>query len=357
MLLDLPGFSISAGQLVGVGVVVLLTLLNCVGVREGKWVQNIFGVAKVLALAALIVLGLTLAANPIAIEANTSDWWGGATQTKRYLEVETLVPWSGLGVVLMVAGGAMVGALFAAEAWHNVTFTAGEVRNPRRNLPLSMALGVGLVILLYVLANVAYLAALPLVGSKDGATPLERGIQYASDDRVGTAVVDLVSPRFGSPAMAVAVMLSTFGCTNGLILMGARLYYAMARDGLFFQSVGRLNRHGVPAVALLLQGGWSCVLIFSGTYSQLLDYVVFAALLFYVLTVLGLFVLRVKRPDAERPYRAFGYPVVPALYVLLCAAIMVDLLVVRPLYTWPGLIIVLTGIPVYFFWRWRQKRA
>ncbi len=383
-------FTISSGQLVGVVIVVLLTLLNCRGVREGKWVQNLFTVSKTLALLLLIVLGLTVAANPIAIQTNLTDKWQGAWQTDSFDKLnQTLHPLPDWGVVLvlMVAGGAMVGSLFAADAWNNVTFTAGEVKRPRRNLPLSLAFGTGLVIFLYLLANLAYLVVLPirpdpalesqvqalgrgaqeLADAKqteaaekvqkekdellDKASTFERGIAYARDDRVGTAALQLASPRFGVPFMAVAIMISTFGCVNGMILMGARLYYAMARDNLFFQSVGRLNSRGVPAAGLLLQGVWSVLLIFSGTYIELLAYVIFAALLFYVLTVIGLFVLRRKRPAAERPYRAFGYPVVPALYVILCAVIMLDLLIVKPIYTWPGLIIVLAGIPVYFLWK------
>jgi APA family basic amino acid/polyamine antiporter len=283
----------------------------------------------------------------------------------------------------------MVGSLFSADAWANVTFTAGEVRNPRRNLPLSLIIGVGGVIVLYLLANVAYLAALPvranpaLVARLQGldrqavqleqegkskaakevraqrqevlesASTTERGIPLALDDRVGTAVLELASPRYGKPLMAAAIMVSLFGCANGLVLMGARLYYAMARDGLFFQPVGQLNRRGVPAVGLVLQGIWASLLVFSGSYNQLLDYVIFAALLFYVLTVAGLFVLRRKRPEAERPYRALGYPILPALYVVVAAVIMLNLLVVKPEYTWPGLIIVCTGFPVYFLWRRR----
>jgi APA family basic amino acid/polyamine antiporter len=369
-------FTITAGQFVAVGVIVFLTLLNCLGVQQGKWVQNIFTVAKTLALILLIVLGLTVAANIDVIRTNTSDWWSGATETKQYLRVAKLVPQGGLLVVLMVAGGAMVGSLFAADAWNNVTFTAGEVRHPRRNLPLSLVLGVGLVIVLYLLANVAYVVALPLRGDEKLASRLDeeakaavesgkpaeaeaklkeatlaRGINHAKDERVGTAVMELVWGDRGAKFMAAAIMISLFGCANGLVLMGARLYYAMARDGLFFRSVGSLNSRGVPAVGLLLQGAWACLLVFSGSYGQLLDYVIFAALLFYVLTVTGLFVLRRTRPNAERPYRAFGYPLVPALYVLLCAVIMFDLLVVKPEYTFPGLIIVLTGIPVYFVWR------
>jgi APA family basic amino acid/polyamine antiporter len=376
VLLQVENFTITLGQLVAVGVIAFLTLLNCRGVQEGKWVQNIFTVAKTLALVVLIVVGLAVVADPEVIQGNLEDLWSGATETARFEKVSQVVPVGGLVVVLMVAGGAMVGSLFSADAWANVTFTAGEVKNPRRNVPLSLILGAGGVIILYVLANVAYLTSLPVEGNMALARQLEaaaqkyrqegdalaaehlhqqatreRGISHARDDRVGTAVLEIASPRYGAPLMAAAIMVSLFGCANGLVLMGARLYYAMARDGLFFRPAGRLNRHGVPAVGLVLQGVWACLLVFSGTYNQLLDYVIFAALLFYVLTVTGLFVLRRTRPEAERPYRALGYPVLPAIYVVLCAVIMLDLLVVKPVYTWPGLIIVCTGIPVYFLWR------
>jgi APA family basic amino acid/polyamine antiporter len=354
VVLNRKEFTVTAGQLVAVGVIVFLTALNCRGVREGKWVQNVFTVTKTLALAALVVVGLTVGANSAAIQANAADPWGGATATPTFERVHALVGGPAVLAVLMAFGGAMVGGLFSADCWNNVTFIAGEMRNPRRNLPLSLFLGVGLVITLYVLANVAYLAALPLAGTPDGATPFERGIAHAKDDRVGTAVLEVVSPGLGLRLMAVAIMISTFGCVNGLILMGARLYWAMAQDRLFFHRVGALNARGVPAAGLVLQAAWSVVLLFTGTYTELLDYIVFATLLFYVLTVIGLFILRRTRPDAERPYRAFGYPLVPALYVLACAAIMLDLLIVRPVFTWPGLVLVLSGIPVYFLWRWRH---
>jgi APA family basic amino acid/polyamine antiporter len=396
--------SLMAGHLMGAGLILGLTLLNCLGVEQGKWVQNVFTVAKTLALVLLIVLGLAIARDPEAIRVNTAKVWEGIMDRGAFTQVlhrpppewrktlEEFPGWYALAI-LMVVGGALTGSLFSADAWNNVTFTAGEVKNPRRNLPLSLALGTGLVIVLYLLANVAYLGALRLrgdpgldesvqvreeraaaleaAGRKEDAQTLrheadgliarastsDRGIAHAQDDRVGTAVMELVSPRFGAQFMAIAIMISTFGCLNGIILMGARLYYAMARDGLFFQGVGRLNRRGVPAVGLLLQGAWAILLTFSGTYSQLLDYIMFAALVFYALTVIGLFVLRRRRPDAERPYRAFGYPVIPALYVLLCSAVMIDLLVVKPVYTWRGLIIVLTGFPVYFLWRWLGSRS
>jgi APA family basic amino acid/polyamine antiporter len=205
------------------------------------------------------------------------------------------------------------------------------------------------------LANVAYLASLPVIGEKGALTPIARGISEASDKRVGTAILEIASPNSGTKLMAAAIMISTLGCVNGLILMGARLYYAMAKDRLFFSQVGSLNRNGVPAVGLWLQAIWACLLLFSGTYDDLLDYVIFAQLLFYGLTVGGLFVLRFKRPDAERPYRAFGYPVLPVLYIGLCLVVMLDLLIVKPIFTWPGLLLVLAGIPVYLLWRWLGK--
>jgi basic amino acid/polyamine antiporter, APA family len=353
-LLTVGEFKISAGQLVAAGTIGLLTLVNCLGVTAGTWIQNVFTVAKTLALVLLIVVGLTIAADAAIVRANWQDVWSGIEQTPRFLAVQRLVPLGTLLPALMVVGGAMVGALFSADAWHNVTFTAGETKYPQRNLPLSMILGTGLVISLYLLANAAYLCALPIDGFEGGGPVVQRGISHAKDDRVGTAVLEKVSPKYGAPAMAIAIMVSTFGCLNGLILMGPRLYYAMARDGLFFQAAGRLNKQGVPAAGLVMQGAWSLLLVFSGTYGQLLDYVIFAALLFYAMTVVGLFVLRVRRPDAKRPYRALGYPWLPALYVILCSLVMLDLLIVKPLFTWPGLGIVLTGIPVYLFWRGKR---
>jgi APA family basic amino acid/polyamine antiporter len=344
-------FRITAGQVVGVITVIVLTIINCRGVQEGKFVQNLFTVTKAGTLALLVVLGLTVAARSDVWSANTADLWGGMFTTEAFTKVNGFIPFTG-AAVLMVAGGAMVGSLFSADAWNNVTFTAGEVRNPQRNLPLSLILGTGGVILLYILANIAYVACLPVIGDAGAVGDVRaRGISHAADERVATAVVELVAPGVGVSLMAAAIMISTFGCNNGLILSGARLYYAMARDGLFFKSVGRLNDKGVPAAGLILQAIWASVLTFSGKYGDLLDYVIFAALLFYVLTVAGLFVLRRTRPDAERPYKVIGYPVLPAVYVVLCAVVMLDLLVVKPVYTWPGLIIVLTGVPVYFVWR------
>jgi APA family basic amino acid/polyamine antiporter len=339
-------FTISAGQLIGVALILLLTWWNTRGLTQGKWLQNIFTVAKIGGLMAVIIVGLTVTANGEISQANSADPWNPIARTAQFKKTAGLVGDHWLVVALMVMGGAMVGSLFSADAWNNITFTAGEVRNPHRNLPLSLLLGTGLVISLYLLANKAYLSSLPILG-----TASLRGISNAESDRVGTALIQLASPQNGAALMAIAIMISTFGCQNGLVLSGARLTFAMARDGLFFRGVGRLNQHHVPAVALWVQAVWASVLVFSGTYGELLDYVIFAALLFYALTVAGLFVLRIRRPDAPRPYRAFGYPVLPGLYVGLCTAVMLDLLVVKPVLTWPGLLLVLTGIPVYFLWK------
>jgi APA family basic amino acid/polyamine antiporter len=333
-----------------------LTVINSFGIEQGRWVQNVFTVAKTLGLALLIILGLTIAVHPQAAQENFANLWDGITTTSAFHAVEKFAPWTPLAVILVLSG-AMVGPLFSADAWYNVTFIAHEVKDPRRTLPWGLFLGTVMVILLYVLANVAYLTALPLHGVKGGPDAYQRGIDHAEEKRVATAVLEEVSPGLGVPLMAIIIMISTAGCDNGLILMGARLYYAMARDGLFFQAVGRLNRFAVPAAGLWLQAVWSIVLIFSGSYSDLLDYIVFAALLFYVLTVSAVFVLRVKMPDAPRPYRAWGYPVLPALYTGVCAIIMLSLLVAKPVYSWPSFLILLSGIPVYFLWRFINQRG
>lgn len=355
--------AISTAHLVAIAVSVSLTIINTFGVEQGRWVQNLFTVAKTAGLALLIILGLTVASNPDAIQQNTANLWDGITQTESYAQVFRVAPWAPLAVVMLLSG-AMVGSLFSADAWGNVTFIASEVKNPQRTLPWGLILGAGMVTVLYILANVAYLSVLPLKGVKDDAAiqailksnpdldeTTVRGIQHVKSGRVGTAVLERVSPNLGVPAMAIIIMISTYGCVNGLTLMGARLYYAMARDGLFFQSVGTLNTNGVPAVGLWLQCVWSIVLIFSGSYGELLDYIIFAALMFYIMTVAAVFVLRVKQPDTPRPYRAWGYPVLPALYIIVCSIIMLSLLVVKPVYSWPSFLIVLTGIPVFFLWR------
>jgi APA family basic amino acid/polyamine antiporter len=354
VLLEVAGLKISAAQIVAIASIVVLTFVNTRGLREGKIVQNVFTMTKTLALLGLILLGLTIGKNAGAIQANLSNFWN-ATWTHvadgKIVSVQSL---SGV-MVLAAIGAAMVGSLFASDAWNNITFTAGEVVHPRRTIPLSLVLGTGVVTLLYLLANVAYILVLPVSGSPDAADAVGRGIQFAASDRVGTAAATMIFGDTAAVIMAALIMISTFGCNNGLILAGARVYYAMARDGVFFRGAGVLNAKAVPAAALVVQGIWASLLCLSGTYSQLLDYVVFAVLIFYILTVIGIFALRRKQPNADRPYRAFGYPVIPAFYVLCASAIAVDLLILKPAYTWPGMIIVLLGIPVYFIWRRRAK--
>ncbi|HLX12749.1 MAG TPA: amino acid permease, partial [Bacteroidota bacterium] len=322
--------------------------------RQGKIVQDIFTVAKTTALFGLIVVGFLFDRNAAAISQNFSHLWDGQWLHMSGGIIQSVEPLAGLMLVAAI-GVSMVGSLFSSDAWNNITFTASEVISPKRNIPLSLALGTGTVTLLYILANVAYLLALPLTGNPGGQNVLEHGIQFAANDRVATAAISTLA---GAPAviiMAVFIMVSTFGCANGLILAGARVYYAMAKDGLFFKSAGTLNTKSVPAMALVAQTVWACALCLSGTYNELLDYVIFAVLIFYILTIGGIFILRKKRPNAERPYKAFGYPVIPALYIVLAIAICVDLLIFKPNYTWPGLVIVLLGVPVYFVWKAKTK--
>jgi len=259
--------------------------------------------------------------------------------------------------VLTIVAVVQVGSLFSSDAWNNVTFTAGEIRNPKRNLPLSLASGTGVVLLLYVLCNFVYLSVLPLAGDAAAGTIAGRGIQFASEDRVATAVMEQAFAGYGAKLMAAAILISTFGCVNGMLLAGARVYYAMSQDGLFFKSVGKLSeRSKTPVNSLWVQWAWTCLLCLSGSYGQLLDYVIFAVLVFYILTIAGLFVLRRTRPNVVRPYKAFGYPVLPALYIVMALWICAVLLRYKPQYTWPGLIIVLLGIPVYLVWK-RQGMA
>ena len=343
--------SLSTTQLVGVLLIALLTWTNTRGLEYGRIIQNVFTTAKAGALAGLILLGLLAGWNSAAAAGNFADLWTvrGAIPIVPGLSAAT-----GFGLIVAILV-AQTGSLFSADAWNNITFTAGEVKDPRRNIPLSLALGTIAVIGLYLLANVAYLTTLSF-----------EGIQHAPADRVATATLNVIFPGAGATIMAVAIMISTFGCDNGLIMAGARAYYAMARDGLFFRSAGQLNELKVPASGLVLQGVWAALLVLPRTYdpatatygnlySNLLDYVVSAALIFYILTIAGVFRLRQTRPEAARPYRAIGYPVVPALYIVGAATILAVLFIYRTATTWPGLIIVLLGVPVYFAWRPRDR--
>jgi len=360
--------SLSWQQLVAILLILFLTLANTRGLRLGKWIQNIFTSAKTLALMGLILLGILVGRNAAAMSANFSDLWAlhgaqtiepGADWLKSWIPSVSAA--TGAFGLLIAMGVAQVGSLFSADAWNNITFTAGEVKNPRRDIPLSLAAGTAVVILLYCLANFAYLMTLPLAK-----------IQQAPDDRVATAALNVIFGDAGAVIMAVAIMVSTFGCANGLILAGARVYFAMANDGVFFKAISKLNEKRVPAMGLLLQGVWAALLVLPRTrildpktgverygnlYSDLLDYVVFAVLIFYVLTIAGLFVLRRRRPDAERPYRAFGYPIVPALYIVAATVIMLALILYKTQTTWPGLILVLLGVPVYWVWHQRSTKT
>lgn len=332
---------LSPERLVALVSIWVLTWVNVRGVRTGKFVQTTLTMVKIGALALLIILGLTIGRNATAMLAN---FHGGHFFA---------APADPTSAFVLLFGAALVGSLFSSDSWNNVTFAAAEVQNPKRNVPLALALGTGIVTVLYVLANFAYLAMLPLAGSADATTVLGRGIQFATQDRVGAAAGQVIFGASGAIIMAVLILISTFGCNNGLILSGPRVYWAMARDRLFFKKIGTLSVRDVPAMALVVQGIWASVLCLTGTYSQLLDFVIFAGLLFYVSTTLGLFILRAKRPNAERPYRAFGYPIVPALYILSASAIAIILLIADKtrLQAISGLVLVLIGVPVYVLWR------
>lgn len=357
MVLGNMEIGLNTANLSAIVVITLLTLLNTLGVKMGAAVQNVFTSAKVLALAAVVLVGV-FAWNGIALAANFGAGWhhfwaGAGWHTSHAVVVGVGGPTTYVGLLTIIAV-VQVGSLFSADAWNNVTFTAGEIRNPKRNLPLSLVIGTGVVLLLYVLCNFVYLSVLPMIGDPAAGTIIGRGIQFASEDRVATAVMQSAFAGYGAKLMAAAILISTFGCVNGMLLAGARVYYAMSRDGLFFQSVGKLSKKSkTPVNSLWVQWAWTCLLCLSGSYGQLLDYVIFAVLIFYILTIAGLFVLRRTRPDAVRPYRAFGYPVLPALYIVMAAWICIVLLRYKPQYTWPGLVIVLLGVPVYLIWKRR----
>ena len=334
MVLGNMDIGVNTANLAGICVVAFVAFVNIRGVRFGAGLQNIFTVAKALALAGLILLGFTIGRNGAALAANFganwSEFWRNASWHSLHpVQVGVQGPIALVGSIVVLAV-VQVGSLFSCDAWNNVTFTAGEIKHPRRNVPLSLGLGVGFVVITYFLASTAYMMVLPLHGDPHGATVLARGIQYASEDRIGAAVLQQIFPHFGGYLMAAAIMVSTFGCANGMTLAGARVYYAMAQDGLFFKSVGKLHpRFKTPAAGLIVQAIWTVVLCVSGSYGQLLDYIIFAALVFYILTIVGLFVLRVKQPDAPRPYKAIGYPVLPVVYILMASGICLALLALQ----------------------------
>jgi basic amino acid/polyamine antiporter, APA family len=338
--------SLSTAQVVSLLLIGFLTWTNSSGLKYGKGVQNVFTTAKIGTLIGVIAIGLLLGWRSTVVHGNFDHAWqlAGLTPTAG------LNPLTGLGMIVALCT-AQIGSLFAADAWNNITFNAGEVRNPSRNVPLSLALGTVIVIGLYILANFAYVVVLPF-----------DQVQHAPSDRVAATMMEAIFPHIGAKMIAVAIMVSAFGCMNGMILSGARAYYAMALDGLFFKKAAYVNRSSVPSYALAMQGVWAVVLVlvrtyqpatqtYGNLYSNLLDYVVSAALVFYILTIAGVFRLRKLWPDVDRPYRAFGYPIVPVLYIVFATIILFVLLIYRPATTFPGILIVLLGIPVYFLFR------
>ncbi|MBI3510951.1 MAG: amino acid permease [Bacteroidetes bacterium] len=349
-------FHVSTGQLLAVGLIVFLTFLNTLGVQGGALVQKIFTSAKLLALFGLILLGLIVGLKTHVFGTNFSNAWNASSVSQEVKDG----PWvthslSGFAL-LFVLGTTMINSLFSSDAWNNVTFIAGEIRDPKKNIPRSLILGTGIVTALYILANVAYLALLNLKGDPHGADVASRGMQFAEMGRVGTAAATMIFGKTATVMMAVLIMVSTFGCNNGIVLAGARLYYAMAKDGLFFKRASSLNSNSVPAFGLWTQCAWACALCFSGTYNDLLTYATFASLIFYIITIGGIFILRKREPDVPRPYKALGYPLLPALYILAAGGICIDLIFFKPHNSIAGLIIVLIGLPVYFVNKAVKKR-
>ncbi|WP_461489475.1 APC family permease [Pontibacter sp. HJ8] len=354
VLFSVGSINFTSVQLLAIVSIVYLTYINSRGVKSGKLIQNIFGSTKLIALFALILFGLLFGVNDTAVQANFSDFWGSDAAASG----TGAIPPTGMALITAL-GIAMVGALFSSDSWNNIGFSGDEIVNPKRTIVLSMVIGAGIVTGIYLLINLVYLLVLPLNGDPNATSVMAQGIQHASNDRVATAVAEVIGGYPATLGIAILIMISTFGCNNGAILSGARVFYAIAKDGLFFEKMGRLNKNGVPAAALWLQCLWACLLCLSGTYGDLLDYVIFAVMLFYILTIIGVFVLRVKRPDLPRPYKAFGYPVLPAMYIILASAICIILLIYKPTFTWPGLIIVGLGIPVYYFFgsKFRQEQV
>ncbi len=332
ILLNLGWLKLYPAQLISILLIVLLTWINTKGVKEGKIIQTTFTVTKLLSLFGLIVFGFFVGAKSNIWDANWTDAW----TMKRITAPGDVTPVVGIAALGAIAAS-MVGSIFSSDAWNNVTFIAGEIKNPKRNIGLSLFLGTFIVTTIYVAANFMFISVLPL-----------NDVAFAPADRVAVSASNAIFGNIGTYVIAIMIMISTFGCNNGLILAGARVYYSMARDGLFFKNAGRLNKHAVPEWALWAQCMVASILCLSGKYGDLLDMISFVVVLFYMLTITGIFILRKKRPDAERPYKAFGYPILPLLYIIMGLAFCVLLIIFKPSYTWPGLIITLLGVPLYY---------
>ena len=333
ILADLGFMKINAGQLVAIVLIIFLTYINTKGIQGGKMIQTSFTAVKLLSLFGLIVFGFLLSSEPVIWEANWNDAW---TMVSRDASGSIIGPVAGSAILGAIAAS-MVGSIFSSDAWNNVTFIAGEVKNPKRNIGLSLLLGTLIVTIIYVAANLMYISVLPL-----------ESIASAPQDRVAVSASNAIFGNIGTYVIAVMIMISTFGCNNGLILAGARVYHTMAKDGLFFKRTAELNKNNVPEFALWIQCLVASLLCLSGKYGDLLDMISFVVVMFYALTILGIFILRKKRPDAERPYKAFGYPFLPAVYIVMAIAFCILLIIYKPAFTWPGFIIVLTGIPIYY---------
>ncbi len=340
-------FSLSTTQLLAVISVFFLSFLNSLGINNGKIIQRVFTSTKILALSAVIIIGFAVGYKLNYWSQNIALPFNQGGSASNGFSVTALA--SALGV-------ALIGSLFSSDAWNNVTFIAGEIKEPQKNIPLGLLIGVLIVTVLYVLANVAYFMLLPAFGDANATMAIDRGIAYAQNDRVGTAALGTVFGNISSIIMAVLIIISTFGCNNGLILSGARLFKSMADDRLFFKQAGNVNKHGVPARALWIQAMWASVLCLSGSYGALLDYCTFASLIFYMVTISALFYLRKKEPNTPRPYKAFGYPIIPALYILITLFICVDLLIFKPQNTVWGLVIMFIGVPVFYFFNRKRDQ-
>lgn len=352
VLFQIINLKITTAQLLAISIIALLTFINTRGIENGKAIQRIFTSAKLIALFALIIVGIYFGFHKDVFANNMSHAWDGKQLSADNNSFTSL---SGMSLATAL-GLAMIGSLFSSDAWNNVTFIAGEVEKPQRNIPLGLFFGVSIVTLIYVMANVAYLCLLPIDGVSTSETVVEQGIMFAQKDRVGTAALFVVFGDLAKYLMAALIMVSTFGCNNGLILAGSRLFSSMANDGLFFKTAAKLNKFNVPSNAMIFQGIWASLLCLSGSYGDLLDYCTFSSLIFYIITIAGLFVLRKKMPQVVRPYKAFGYPVIPALYITLTSLICIDLLVYKTFNCGMGLLIIALGVPVYFMFK-RSKNA
>jgi APA family basic amino acid/polyamine antiporter len=354
ILLSIGTFKLTAAQLLGIFSIFILTFINARGINYGKIIVRLFTTAKLIALMGIILLGLIFFRKVDIWNLNLSHFWDYGTYSINEQGGSGFLHLTSIGLMSAMGVG-LVGSLFSSDAWNNVTFIAGDIQNPKRNIPRSLLYGTIIVISLYLLVNIAYLNLLPFLGDPNASNELGKGIIFATKDRVGTAAASQIFGESATMIMAILIMISAFGCNNGIILSSVRVYQAMAKDNLFFKKMKDNNQFGVPGYALWIQFIWASLLCLSGKYGDLLNYVIFAVIIFYVLTIIGIFILRKKQPDTERPYKAIGFPIIPICYIILASAFCINLLIVKPAYTFPGLLIVLLGIPVYYYWKNKSK--